>query len=692
MFELPVGTILQQRYRIIRLIGDGGMGCVYEARDERLGHQVALKQLRPVVPELVTTLTVSFRDEAQLLARLAHPALPVVSDYFSEGDAWFLVMQFVPGPTLLDRLTQHNGPLPLDEVLGWADQILDALEYLHSQQPPVIHRDIKPENLKLADKRVMLLDFGIAKGSLTTGGQAIPSLRLGTPPYAPPEQLSGKGTDQRSDLYALAAMLYHLLTDTLPADAQERFAKLHRGQADPLVSPQTHNPALPSALNTVLMRALAFDADVRHRTAVEMRQALRHIERSPNVKRLVPLRVLGAGLVTIIALLTLLFAGKDGRSTAQATQPTYIGSAAPMSVVVSPTIAPTALPTVRLTNEPVLGDTPTEELSATPISAVTAVIPTLVVDRPDSSVIIPAMVEPTPHPFPTQRPRRTPHPFSTQQPTQEPTLTSPLQSTWTPTGLPSWVPAMVEVPAGPFLMGSDTVDPQAYDDEKPQHTLALPIYWIGRTEVTNEQFLPFIEGDGYTNKIYWDVDGWQWRTEQQRNQPGCWDNADFNNANQPVVCVSWYEAMAYAHWLSVQTGLNFSLPTEAEWEKAARGSDGQLYPWGDSAWKIERANSVEVGLGKTTSVALYPSGASPYAALGMAGNVWEWTTSVYAAYPYNPSDGREDLRSPAGKHFVLRGGSWASEAVYLRAANRLNHTPDDHNLYVGFRLAQHPSQ
>ena len=258
----------------------------------------------------------------------------------------------------------------------------------------------------------------------------------------------------------------------------------------------------------------------------------------------------------------------------------------------------------------------------------------------------------------------------------------------TPSPLPAWVPETVEVPAGPFLMGSSDADTQAESNERLQHTLTLATYWIGKTEVTNAQFRPFVAGDGYTNQTYWDSAGWQWRTDNKQVQPGCWSEARWNGDTQPVVCVTWYEAMAYTRWLSAQTGQRFSLPTEAEWEKAARGTDGRIYPWGNS-WEANRANSEESGLKKTVPVGQYPSGASPYGALDMAGNVWEWTRSVYTPYPYNPTDGREDLSNPAQKYFTLRGGAWLDQPIYLRAAFRLSLTPGYLYRFVGFRLARH---
>ncbi|MEI6181068.1 MAG: formylglycine-generating enzyme family protein, partial [Chloroflexales bacterium] len=253
--------------------------------------------------------------------------------------------------------------------------------------------------------------------------------------------------------------------------------------------------------------------------------------------------------------------------------------------------------------------------------------------------------------------------------------------------LPVGVPEMVEVPAGPFLMGSSDSDKDAESYEKPQHTLTLPSYAIGKTPVTNFQFRPFVEGDGYTNRAYWDDTGWQWCEQVRRTQPDYWHNATWNGDLQPVVCVSWFEAVAYCRWLSKQTGIIFQLPTEAMWEKAARGSDGRIYPWGNT-WDVGRANSSEAGIEKTTLVGQYPSGASPYGALNMAGNVWEWTVSRYEPYPYNPTDGRENSSYSAYARFTLRGGSWNVISHFLRAARRNNLAPADNYLVVGFRLAR----
>ncbi len=236
--------------------------------------------------------------------------------------------------------------------------------------------------------------------------------------------------------------------------------------------------------------------------------------------------------------------------------------------------------------------------------------------------------------------------------------------------LPAWVPKMVKVPTGPFLMGSSNSDKQAYSDEKPQHTLILPDYWIAKTPVTNAQFRPFVEGDGYRNRTYWTAAGWQWRENEKVVKPGYWDDRLLTWDYNPVVGVSWFEAMAYCRWLTAQTGHKFRLPSEAEWEKAARGTDGRIYPWG-TAWEIGRCNFEEAGVKSTTPVGKYWNGGSPYGAQDMAGNVYEWCATKYGrSYPYQVEDEWTEAYLEADPGRMLRGGSWYSEQKYVRGAAR----------------------
>lgn len=267
-------TLLQNRYLVTEQIGQGGMGAVYVATDQRFGSVVALKETFFNDPSLRR----AFEREARLLNRLRHPALPRVSDHFLEDEGQFLVMEYIAGEDLWDMLKTQGGAFPLKEVLGWADQLLDALDYLHTQEPPVIHRDIKPQNLKLTPRgQIILLDFGLAKGTPLQMSQASATASVFgySRNYAPIEQIQGTGTDTRSDLYSLAATLYHLMTGAAPPDALTRAAAVLNGQADPLrPANEAHTQVTPSVAQ-VLMRAMSQNAGHRPQTASAMRDALR---------------------------------------------------------------------------------------------------------------------------------------------------------------------------------------------------------------------------------------------------------------------------------------------------------------------------------------------------------------------------------------------------------------------------------
>ena len=272
-------TVLQGRYRIVRQLGQGGMGAVYEAIDQRLDTTVALKET--LFSE--ERLRKQFEREARLLARLHHPALPRVSDHFSEGDGQFLVMQFIPGDDLSEMMNRKRGPFPANQVLTWADQLLDALDYLHTQDPQIVHRDIKPQNLKLTSRgQIILLDFGLAKGQAGEISRVTTAASIFgyTPNYAPLEQIQGLGTDSRSDLYSLAATLYHLMTGVKPPDALTRAAAVVNGQSDPLLKASESNSEISSDVDEVLAKAMAQNREQRYATAAEMRRALHEAEQA----------------------------------------------------------------------------------------------------------------------------------------------------------------------------------------------------------------------------------------------------------------------------------------------------------------------------------------------------------------------------------------------------------------------------
>ena len=277
-------TLLQNRYLVIEQIGHGGMGAVYKATDQRFGSTVALKETFFDDP----SLRKAFEREAHLLNRLRHPALPRVSDHFNENEGQFLVMEFIEGEDLSEMLEKRGAAFPLEQVLVWADQLLDALDYLHTQETPVIHRDIKPQNLKLASRnQIILLDFGLAKGTPVAISRAsVTGSVFGySRNYAPLEQMQGTGTDTRSDIYSLAATLYHLLTGAIPPDALTRAMSIVNGHEDPLKDASEVHSQVTESVSAVISKAMAQSAARRYQTAEEMREALREAARRVDIER-----------------------------------------------------------------------------------------------------------------------------------------------------------------------------------------------------------------------------------------------------------------------------------------------------------------------------------------------------------------------------------------------------------------------
>jgi eukaryotic-like serine/threonine-protein kinase len=278
---IPLKTeeILRGRYKIKRIIGQGGMGCIYLAEDLRLeGRLTALKEVehdRTLAPELVREARDQFLREATVLARLDHQNLPKVSDFFSISARDYLVMDYVPGKdlrTLMLDAKQANEFLPENIVLGWAAQIADALAYLHSQNPSILHRDIKPSNLKQTPSGLIkLVDFGLVK-LLAPGEVTITILQgQGTALYTPLEQYGGDSghTDVRSDIYAFGSTLYHLLTNKPPADARERFL-----QPGSLVDLRQINNSVSPRTEQAIQWAMSLHPDERPENVEAFRQSL----------------------------------------------------------------------------------------------------------------------------------------------------------------------------------------------------------------------------------------------------------------------------------------------------------------------------------------------------------------------------------------------------------------------------------
>lgn len=269
-------TLVQNRYLVKNLIGRGGMGAVYLAEDTRFNNRIiALKEM------LFTNnakLESAFGREANLLAHLHHPRLPKVSDFFNEDGHQYLVMEYVAGDDLGTLLKKNGRAFPVNRVLNWADSLLEILEFLHSQNPPIIHRDIKPQNLKLnSGDKIILLDFGLAKDTLTHLSRlAVSNSLVGfTPHYAPVEQINGDRSTTQTDLYAVSATIYHLLTNSAPASSLTRIQAKIEDRADPLLPAHQLNPEIPLRLSDILAHGLTLKRENRLSSATEMRNKLK---------------------------------------------------------------------------------------------------------------------------------------------------------------------------------------------------------------------------------------------------------------------------------------------------------------------------------------------------------------------------------------------------------------------------------
>ena len=594
--------ILNSRYRIVKLVGQGGFGAVYRAWDISLHMPVAVKE------NLDTSLEAQrqFEQEALLLAPLRHPNLPRVSDHFVIPDqGQYLVMDFIEGKSLDAIMAERGGPLSEGEALNWIGQVCDALEYLHSRRPPIIHRDIKPQNIIItADGRAVLVDFGISKAydpSLTTtrGARAV------TPGYSPPEQYGMGKTDARSDVYALGATLYTLLTFKPPP---ESVALLSGGEQ--LVPVRQVNPGVKPTTEQAIAQAMALSISYRLAGVHALREALagRPVAGSvptpvPAAKNRPALLWAGlAGVVVIAAAVALYLFLRDGDSAPEPTgEPgeTWIaGGIDDESVAAAgPPVSPVATLLVADTD-------PGAAVAVDPAAAIEAVPPTAPAATATATPI------PTSPPPPAAGDRRLlPLPGGAEMP-------------------------QVFVPAGDFLMGSDTEDSDT--DEVPVHEVRLDAFWIGETEVTNAQFAAFVADMGYVTTDERDGDGYSVLGNTFELVPGAnWrqpfgQDRGSRRGNDPVVLVSWADADAFCRWAGGR------LPSEAEWEYAARGPSGSTFPWGDafSATDVNYcdrncplrwADDAE----DDTFAFMAPAGSfggneSWIGALDMAGDDWEW--------------------------------------------------------------------
>ena len=640
---LSPGTILQNRYRIVRELGHGGMGTIYEAVDQRVNCVVALKQ---AMIRRGSPAQNAFQHEAALLANLRHPSLTKVTDYFSENDRDFLVMEFIPGYDLAELLDLRGGPFPQSQVVRWAYELLLVLEYLHGQEPPILHRDIKPSNLKLTKAgEIFLLDFGLAKGS---AGQmptvaADHSVYGYTPIYASLEQILSSGTDARSDIYSLGATLYHLITGVTPIDAPRRFQQIEDGEADPLQPIQKLNPHASQNVVAVIHQAMAMNQDQRHKTAAEMRKALRNAtEEDERTSAEQEFRRADEKRQE----------REQQKHKAREDEPSQdqhviaLKGAATVKVSSGSSDQPEPKPDVppqRLATAPGPLSTRRGGLNRKVIVAGTVVL--LI-----AGVFVVWMLTRNKGIATDGPPQQ-----SALKPTDNPLITSPTSVTPAAgTVLRNKIGMeLVFIPAGIFMMGSTKGDA----DEKPEHQVNIerPFY-IGKYEVTQAQ----------------------WRAVMGDN-PSSFKNC---GTNCPVENISWDDATEFIRRLNeMNDGLVYRLPSEAEWEYACRaGTTGEYAgDWKEMAWFSENSENRTHAVGQKQSNA--------WGLADMHGNVWEWCEDWYHETYYGaPTNGSAWVSGGEQKVRVMRGGSWVSDPAKLRTVNRNFLAPATRTFYFGLRV------
>ena len=628
----PGDSLLNGKYILRALLGRGGFGFVYLADDTLLHEQVALKEL---IPALVGDEEIlrRFLAEARATMRLTHERIVWSHDVFAERGNYYIVMEYMAGGSLEARL-KERGALPVEEAVRVAAEVCEGLAHAHAEG--VVHCDLKPANVLFDAKgHAKVADFGIAhlpSEMLSRSWHTQGGFMAGTLPYMSPEQADGVRDDPRLDVYAAGAVLYRMLSGRpyLAFEAREtpgaQARNVGRIQTEVPVPPSKYNRAVPPWLDAVVIRALAKRRAERYGSAAELREALLR-RRAPRIPA------------------------------------SPAGPPAPKTVLISPRSGP-ALPVSRPTQRalpswfwPGVG-------GALALFALVVAVTAWLSGRGNDGMPI--------APSQTTDPRRAPLSVAaTLAPSAPPEAPMPMLTPEPATGIGSTTVSerdgmtLVYVPAGEFLMGSADADTGAASDEMPQHAVTLEAFWIDRTEVTAAQYRACV-------------------TSGKCGEPRC---AGAGKGDHPVVCVSWQDAANYCAWAGRR------LPAEAEWEKAARGTDGRKYPWGNASPECAKANyrGKEGGcVGGTAAVGSYPAGASPYGALDMAGNVWEWVNDRYDSSYYSSSPNSNPQGPAAGTSRGLRGGAWYYGGNYLRVAGRHYHVPTYQHYGIGFRCAAAP--
>ncbi|MEQ8221744.1 MAG: SUMF1/EgtB/PvdO family nonheme iron enzyme [Candidatus Eremiobacterota bacterium] len=631
--SLTPGTVIDNRYEIKKLIKSGGMGAIYQAIDKRFSNKCAVKEM--VINESshdANYLAFRFQEEAKMLRTLHHPNLPRVIDYFIEKGTYYLVMDFVEGQDLDEILRKYGKPgLPEDKVVKWAIDLLDVLSYLHGNNPPIIYRDLKPANIMIqkTNNQVMLVDFGIARSIMPENINTMTS--IGTPHYSSPEQFDGKVVPQ-SDLFSLGATIHHLLTGKVPTPCMFKPVR-------------QLNPDVSVELEIILEKALALEVEDRYETAIEMKNAL--VEYLSQTRQLQNLTF--STLNKEEKRASDLSTRKEEAITKKQEE---IDLARKKEKIASDLSTRKEESAITKKKEKTGGLT-TELFQK--IQALPDMIQTLIrreIRNVKTTQELPEDVEmPEIEINETERPE-----FINNEKDEA---------------------RMVLIPAGDYWIGNDDNNPNAVEIEKPKHIVNLKAYYMDKYLITNRQYCKFLnrkrmEG---TEEQWIYINDTECRIEKLRGRYRVETGYD----DHPVVCVTWYGAKAYAEWAEKR------LPSEAEWEVAARGIERREYPWGNEWSPKKCANRCYGGCGSLMPVGSFPQGISPFKVEDMAGNVWEWCEDWLNAY-----SGSTYTNENFGTEYkVVRGGAWfLDNPLHFRSSFRRWYKPTFRYYFLGFRCCK----
>lgn len=674
-------------YKVIKQLGKrGGFGTVYLARDNKLKRDVAIKVIHPHLA-VDSGMVKRFIREAQSMAKLNHPNIVIVHAVEDDPRKPYIVMEYVKGNTLKDSL--QYGALPVKKALPILIQMADALDAAHEQG--MVHRDVKPANVLLRDDgRVKLTDFGIVKILQSQDISLTPAMAtVGTSRYMSPEQADFRRQDEisfASDIYALGVVAYEMLAGHVPFSGMSNalIQEAHRSKPPP--DPRSFNSQMPEPIAMVLMKVLAKDPQNRYPTASAFVMALSQAAKIE-------------GLITSTGRLPQYDTFSEDQ-TVLSTQDKHTGSLpAVPNILPEPVKSPaqylrhflviSVLILAAIIVGGIMNNLFTQLPTPTPVIVEVMITNTPQPTEPPSPTVIPVTATEILPTATAIAPSQTPLPSATLVPSLRPSNT-PAAATGladVPTELSEIDDIdnmeLVYVPEGSFEMGSPPGVGQR--DEGPIHTVFLDAFWIDKTEVTNEMYAAFLNAQGNQQEegvVWLAIDDKDAYIEVEDGVFKPKDGAD----EQPVTEVTWFGADAYCKWAGRR------LPSEAEWEKAARGEQSGQYPWGNEDPLPFRLN-FDQQISNRIPVGSYPQGASPYGALDMAGNVEEWVNDWFDPAYYRNSPQQNPLGpGQPRRDRVLRGGSWYDNANDVRSTYRNKALPTNAVDDRGFRCAMSASE